>query len=59
LDAVGKMHNTTALRVEYIHISATLSFIQDVLMEAILEHPSLSMARKVGLVKTLNKVIWI
>jgi hypothetical protein len=59
LDGVGKMHNTQALRVEYIHIGATLSFIQDVLTEAILEHPRMSMQRKVGLVKALSKVIWI
>lgn len=50
---------THALHVEYVHIGVTLSFIQDVLTEAILSHPRLKMDRKIALVKALSKVIWI
>ncbi|EFX02346.1 hypothetical protein CMQ_2395 [Grosmannia clavigera kw1407] len=63
LDKVGMMHvglgRAHPLHVEYIHIGATLSLIQDVLTEAVLSHPRLSMGRKMGLVKALGKVIWI
>ncbi|KAH7389722.1 Protoglobin-domain-containing protein [Phaeosphaeria sp. MPI-PUGE-AT-0046c] len=63
LDKVGMMHvgqgRTNALHVEYVHIGATLSFIQDVVTEAILSHPRMKMERKIALVKALSKVIWI
>lgn len=63
LDKVGMMHvgqgRVHPLHVEYVHIGATLSFIQDVLTEAILSHPRLKMDRKIALVKALGKVIWI
>ncbi|KAL1612320.1 hypothetical protein SLS60_000546 [Paraconiothyrium brasiliense] len=63
LDKVGMMHvgqgRAHPLHVEYVHIGVTLSFIQDVLTEAILSHPRLKMDRKIGLVKALSKVIWI
>jgi len=52
----GRAH---PLHVEYVHIGATLSFIQDVLTEAILSHPRMKMDRKIALVKALSKVIWI
>ena len=52
----GRAH---PLHVEYIHIGATLAFVQDVLVEAILEHPRLAMQRKIALVKALGKVVWI
>jgi len=52
----GRAH---PLHVEYVHIGATLSFVQDVLTEAILSHPRLKMDRKIALVKALSKVIWI
>lgn len=47
------------LHIEYVHIGATLSFIQDVMVEAILSHPRMKMERKIALVKALSKVIWI
>lgn len=50
---------THPLHVEYVHISVTLSFIQDILTEAILSHPKLRLDRKIGLVKAVGKVIWI
>lgn len=52
----GRAH---PLHVEYVHIGVTLSFIQDVLTEALLSHPRLRMDRKIALVKALGKVIWI
>ncbi|TVY13462.1 hypothetical protein LARI1_G009150 [Lachnellula arida] len=63
LDKVGMMHvglgRAHPLHVEYIHLSACLSFIQDILTEAILSHPRLPLPRKIALVKALGKVIWI
>jgi hypothetical protein len=63
LDKVGMMHvgqgRTHPLHVEYVHIGVTLAFVQDVLTEAILSHPRLTMDRKIALVKALSKVIWI
>jgi hypothetical protein len=63
LDKVGMMHvgrgRAHPLHVEYIHVGATLAFVQDVLVEAILEHPRLAMHRKIALVKALGKVVWI
>ncbi|KAH8668773.1 Protoglobin-domain-containing protein [Xylariales sp. PMI_506] len=63
LDKVGMMHvglgRAHPLNVEYVHLGACLSFIQDIMTEAILCHPKLSMARKIALVKALSKVIWI
>jgi hypothetical protein len=52
----GREH---ALHVEYVHIGACLSFIQDIFTEAILSHPRLPLLRKIALVKALGKVIWI
>ncbi|KAJ4142801.1 hypothetical protein NW754_010240 [Fusarium falciforme] len=63
LDNVGAMHvglrRSKPLRVEYIHISATLCVIQHVLTESILSHSVLPMSRRVAMVKALSKVIWI
>lgn len=63
LDKVGMMHvglgRTHPLHVEYVHIGMALGVIQDVLTEAILSHPKLSLERKVALVKALGKVVWI
>ncbi|KAL1963726.1 hypothetical protein VTN77DRAFT_7930 [Rasamsonia byssochlamydoides] len=63
LDKVGMMHvgrgREHPLHVEYVHIGACLSFIQDVFTEAILAHPRLHLSRKIALVKALGKVIWI
>ncbi|KAF2260106.1 hypothetical protein CC78DRAFT_562351 [Lojkania enalia] len=63
LDKVGMMHvgqgRVHPLHVEYVHIGVTLSFIQDVLTEAILSHPRLRMDKKISIVKAIGKVIWI
>jgi len=53
---LGRAH---PLHIEYIHIGVCLSFIQDILTEAILSHPRLPLQRKIALVKALSKVIWI
>lgn len=53
---LGRAH---PLHIEYVHIGACLSFIQDILIEAILSHPRLPLQRKIALVKALGKVIWI
>jgi hypothetical protein len=63
LDKVGMMHvgqgRAHPLHVEYVHIGVTLSFVQDIITEAVLSHPRLKMDRKIALVKALSKVIWI
>ncbi|KKA28162.1 hypothetical protein TD95_004285 [Thielaviopsis punctulata] len=63
LDKVAMMHvglgRAHPLHVEYIHLGATLAFVNDILTEAILSHPRLHMQRKMALVKALGKVIWI
>ncbi|KAM0322518.1 hypothetical protein ACHAQA_009364 [Verticillium albo-atrum] len=63
LDKVGMMHvglgRQHPLHVEYVHLGVCLSFIQDIMTEAILSHPRLHLQRKIALVKALGKVIWI
>lgn len=63
LDKVGMMHvglgRAHPLHVEYVHLGLTLGFIHDILVEAILSHPKLSLARKTAFLKALGKVIWI
>ncbi|KAF2728881.1 hypothetical protein EJ04DRAFT_546575 [Polyplosphaeria fusca] len=63
LDKVGMMHvgqgRVHPLHVEYVHIGVTLSFIQDVLTEAILSHPRMRLDKKISLVKAIGKIIWI
>ena len=51
-----RMH---ALNIEYIHIGACLGYIQDIFLEALMSHPSISLRRKVALVRAINKIIWI
>ncbi|KAE9984494.1 hypothetical protein BLS_002196 [Venturia inaequalis] len=63
LDKVGMMHTgrgkKKSLNVEFVHIGATLGFLQDVLVEAVLTHPRLKMERKIAVVRALGKVLWI
>lgn len=47
------------LHIEYIHIGAALSLIQNVLTEAILSHPRLHLSRRIALVTAIGKVIWV
>lgn len=53
---LGRAH---PLHIEYVHLGVCLAFIQDILSEAILSHPRLSLQRKIALVKAIGKVIWI
>lgn len=53
---LGRTH---PLHIEYVHIGACLSVIQDIMTEAILSHPRLPMPKKIAIVKALGKVIWI
>lgn len=53
---LGRAH---PLHIEYIHLGVCLAFIQDIMTEAILSHPKLSLARKTALIKALGKIIWI
>ncbi|PHH62622.1 hypothetical protein CDD81_6856 [Ophiocordyceps australis] len=63
LDKVGMMHvglgRKHPLHIEYIHLGVCLGFIQDIMTEAILSHPRMSLPRKTALIKALGKVIWI
>lgn len=47
------------LNIEYIHIGACLGFVQDIIMEAVLAHPKLSIRRKTQLLRAIGKVLWI
>lgn len=53
---LGRKH---PLHVDLIHLSACPSYIQDIMTEAILSHPRLSLQRKTALVKALGKVLWV
>jgi hypothetical protein len=63
LDKVGMMHTGKGMReplnVEFVHIGATLGFLQDVLVEAVLSHHRLKLERKIAVVRALGKVLWI
>ncbi|KAH1436091.1 hypothetical protein KXV65_004711 [Aspergillus fumigatus] len=63
LNKVGVMHSgqerRLPLNIEYIHIGVMLGFIQDVFTEALMSHPTLSLQRKVALVRAIGKIIWI
>ncbi|KAK7917250.1 Protoglobin-domain-containing protein [Apiospora marii] len=63
LDKVGMMHvglgRKHPLHIEYIHMGACLGFIQDILTDAIMSHPKLSLQRKTAFVRAIGKVIWI
>lgn len=53
---LGRAH---PLHIEYIHLGVCLAFIQDIMTEAILSHPKLSLHRKTALIKALGKIIWL
>lgn len=63
LDKVGMMHvgqgRKHPLHVEYVHIGMCLGFIQDVVVEAILNHPKLRLDQKTQIVKAMGKILWI
>lgn len=47
------------LNIEYIHLGACLGYVQDIFTEALMCHPQLSNRRKLGLIRAINKIIWI
>lgn len=53
---LGRAH---PLHIEYVHLGICLAFIQDIMTEAILQHPRLQLQRKIAIVKALGKLIWI
>ncbi|PPQ68286.1 hypothetical protein CVT24_005102 [Panaeolus cyanescens] len=70
LDKVGIMHTGTtpgflhrakkpALRVEYIHCAILLGYVEDILVDAVLNHPDLDLATKTAVIRAANKIIWI
>jgi len=69
LDKVAIMHTgqlgfqsrakKPALRVELIHMSALLGYVMDILLEAVINHPTLDSETKAGVLRAFNKVIWI
>ncbi|KAF7719882.1 Uncharacterized protein PECH_000946 [Penicillium ucsense] len=63
LSKVGMMHcgqeRLHPLNIEFIHINACVGYIQDIFIEALLSHPRISLERKIGLVRAVNKILWI
>lgn len=53
------LQKSRELRIDYIHISLTLSLIQSVMSQAILDHSSIPISRRAAIVKSFSKVIWI
>jgi len=48
-----------SLRVELIHISLLLAYVVDILLETVIKHPDLDNDTKAGVLRALNKVVWI
>lgn len=69
LDKVGLMHTGVAgfahrakkpaLRVELIHCSILLGFVEDILVDAVITHPDLDIPTKNAVARAANKLIWI
>ncbi|TAQ87414.1 hypothetical protein B7494_g4244 [Chlorociboria aeruginascens] len=69
LNNVGIMHtgkpgfkhrvNKPELRVEYIHMSALLGFVVDIVIGAVLALEGVELETKGNVLRALNKVIWI
>ncbi|KAH6897732.1 Protoglobin-domain-containing protein [Coprinopsis sp. MPI-PUGE-AT-0042] len=69
LDNVGLMHTgeagfkhrekKPALRVEFMHCAILLGYVEDILIEAVLEHPDLDQKTKLVVTRAVNKILWI
>jgi hypothetical protein len=62
LDKVGLKHASSghsSVHVPFIHLGASLGYLQNQLNDAILNHPRLKTERKLALVKAIGKIIWI
>ncbi|RDB24550.1 hypothetical protein Hypma_008323 [Hypsizygus marmoreus] len=69
LDKVGLMHTGVAgfahrkkkpaLRVELVHCAILLGYVEDILANAVLNHPDLDLATKTAVLRAVNKILWI
>jgi len=69
LDKVGLMHTGVAgfthrkkkspLRVELMHCSILLGYVEDILVNAVITHPELDISTKNAVCRAVNKVLWI
>lgn len=69
LDNVGLMHTgepgfkhrekKPALRVEYMHCGILLGYVEDILVDAVLNHPDLDDNTKLVVTRAVNKILWI
>jgi len=51
--------NRPDLRVEYIHMGLLLGYVVDMVISAVLEMDGIDNATKSGVLRALNKVVWI
>lgn len=51
-----RMHS---LNIEHIHINACMAYIQDIMIEALMSHPSISWRGKIALLRAINKILMI
>jgi len=69
LDKVGLMHTgepgftyrtkRPGLRVEYIHCAILLGYVEDILIDAVTNHPDVDLPTKVAVLRAVNKILWI
>lgn len=69
LDKVGVMHtgqpgfkhreNRPQLRVEIMHMSLLLGFVEDIVLQAVMGDDDLDVATKTKVLRAFNKVLWI
>ncbi|KAF9560033.1 hypothetical protein CPC08DRAFT_708373 [Agrocybe pediades] len=69
LDKVGLMHTgqagfahrvtKPALRVEYIHCAILLGYVEDILVNTVINHPDLDLNTKSAVARAANKLLWI
>lgn len=51
--------NRPDLRVEYIHMSALLGYVVDIVIGAVMNMEEIDTAMKSRVLRALNKVIWV
>ncbi|CAA7257353.1 unnamed protein product [Cyclocybe aegerita] len=69
LDKVGLMHtgaagfkhriSKPALRVEYIHCGILMGYVEDILVNTVITHPTLDIPTKNAVARAANKLLWI
>ncbi|THH20276.1 hypothetical protein EW146_g1034, partial [Bondarzewia mesenterica] len=55
----GKKSTKSPLRVEFIHMGLLLGYVEDIIIDAVLDHPDLDLKTKHAVLKALNKVVWM